>query len=146
MHEIREAVAPSDIASVRQLFAEYVRAVDAPCCFIDFDRELAALPGGYECLLLAPEAGCVGLRRIDPQTAEIKRLFVRPAHRGTGLGRALLEEAIAQARKRGRTRVVLDTLPSMSEAHGLYRAFRFREIPPYLAAPTPGATCFELTL
>ncbi|HYG54186.1 MAG TPA: GNAT family N-acetyltransferase [Burkholderiales bacterium] len=146
MRAIREAVTPADVAAVRELFAEYVRAVDAPCCFVDFERELAALPEGYESLLLADGRGCVALRRIDAATAELKRLYVRPSHRGTGLGRGLLEAAIAVARERGYRRVVLDTLPSMAEAHGLYQRFRFREIPPYLAAPTPGATCFELSL
>jgi putative acetyltransferase len=146
MREIREATTPADVAAIRELFAEYVRSVDAPCCFVDFERELAGLPDGYEILFLAPGAGCVGMRRIDAATAEVKRLFVRPAHRGEGLGRALLERAIEAARKRGYRRVVLDTLPTMGEAHGLYRAFRFSEIPPYLAAPTPGATCFGLNL
>jgi GNAT superfamily N-acetyltransferase len=146
MQRVKVATAPADIAAVRELFAEYVRSVDAPCCFVDFEKELAALPGGYEVLLLAPEAGCVGVRRLDATTAEVKRLFVRPAHRGKGLGRALLQKAIGEARKRGYRRVVLDTLPSMAEAQALYQAFRFREIPPYLPAPTPGATCFELSL
>ncbi len=146
MLDVREAATPADIAAVRDLFAEYVRAVNAPCCFVDFERELAALPGGYEVLLLAPEAGCVGMRRLDAPTAEIKRLYVRPAWRGKGLGRALLERTLEAAKQRGCRRVVLDTLPTMAEAHGLYQAFRFREIPPYLATPTPGATCFELSL
>ena len=146
MQRVKEATAPADIDVVRGLFAEYVRSVDAPCCFVDFEKELSALPAGYEVLLLAMEAGCVGVRRIDPGTAEVKRLYVRPAHRGEGLGRALLEAALREARKRGYRRVVLDTLPGMTEAQGLYQAFRFREIPPYLATPTPGATCFELSL
>jgi len=146
MQRVKEATAAADIAVVRELFAEYVRYVDAPCCFVDFDQELSALPGGYEVLLLAMGAGCVGLRRIDAVTAEVKRLYVRPAHRGEGLGRALLEAAIEGARKRGFRRVVLDTLPKMREAQALYQALRFQKIPPYLAAPTPGATCFELSL
>jgi GNAT superfamily N-acetyltransferase len=146
MQRVKEATSPGDIAGVRELFAEYVRSVDAPCCFVDFEKELAALPAGYELLLLAPEAGCVGLRRIDPATAEVKRLYVRPAHRGKGLGRELLERAIREAKTRGYRRVVLDTLPTMSEARELYKAFRFQEIPPYLPAPTPGATCFGLSL
>ena len=146
MQRVKEATTPADVAAVRQLFAEYVRSVDAPCCFVDFEKELAALPGGYELLLLAADAGCVGMRRIDRTTAEIKRLYVRQAHRGKGLGRELLECAIGEAKKRGYGRVVLDTLSSMREAHGLYQAFAFREIPPYLPAPTPGATCFGLNL
>jgi GNAT superfamily N-acetyltransferase len=146
MQRVKEATAPADVAAVRELFAEYVRSVDAPCCFVDFEKELSALPAGYEVLLLATDAGCVGLRRVDPVTAEVKRLYVRPAYRGKGWGRALLEAVIRKAGERGYRRVVLDTLPRMTEARALYQVFRFREIPPYLAAPTPGATCFELSL
>jgi ribosomal protein S18 acetylase RimI-like enzyme len=76
----------------------------------------------------------------------MKRLYVRSAHRGRGLGRALAEAAIAAAREAGCARIVLDTLPKMREARALYDLLGFRQIPPYLAAPTPGALCFELRL
>ena len=136
------------------LFAEYARAVDAPCCFVGLERELATLPGEYAPpagrLLLALDAlssaGCVALRPLDAGTAEIKRLYVRPAYRGQGLGRALAEAAIAAARQTGRSRVVLDTLPSMDGAIALYRSLDFKEVAPYLAAPTPGAVCYQLRL
>ena len=150
MAAVRQASTPSEIASVRSLFAEYVRGVDEPCCFIGFDRELAELPRGYRRLLLAEEdgvaAGCVALRELDRRTAEVKRLYVRPAFRGAGLGVRLLNEAIQAARSDGFDRVVLDSLPKMREALALYAALGFREVPPYLAEPTPGARCFELRL
>jgi ribosomal protein S18 acetylase RimI-like enzyme len=84
------------------------------------------------------------MRVLDPDTAEMKRLYVRDAHRGRGLGRALAEVAIAAAREAGCRRIVLDTLPKMRAARELYRALDFRPIPPYLKNPTPGALCFEL--
>jgi ribosomal protein S18 acetylase RimI-like enzyme len=147
---LREASTPADLESVRRLFSEYARAVDAPCCFAGFEQEVAALPRGYALLLLAGEAevpaGCVALRRLDARTAEIKRLYVRPDARGRGTARALMEAAIGAARKDGCERVVLDSLPSMREALALYRTLGFREVPPYLADPTPGASCFELKL
>jgi putative acetyltransferase len=150
MAEVREASAPADLGSVRELFAEYARAVDEPCCFAGFECELAALPRGYIALLLALEdgaaAGCVGLRALDGASAEMKRLYVRPAYRGRGIGRTLAEAAIAAARKGGYARVLLDSLPKMREAIALYGELRFREVPPYLAEPTPGARCFELRL
>jgi GNAT superfamily N-acetyltransferase len=147
MSRIAEASAPQDVAKVRELFAEYARAVAEPCCFADFERELAALPAGYQLLLLAGDAaGCVGVRRLDAATAEIKRLYVRPQHRGQGLGRALAETSIAWARTHGYSRVVLDTLPKMGEARALYRQLQFEEVPPYLPVPTPGAICFALSL
>jgi GNAT superfamily N-acetyltransferase len=151
---IAGAAGAADLALVRELFAEYVRAVDAPECFEGFERELAGLPGEYGPpggrLLLArcagEAAGCAGVRRLDPGTAEIKRLYVRPRYRGTGAGRRLAETAIAEARAGGCKRVVLDTLPFMREAMSLYRALGFRETAPYLARPTPGSVCFSLSL
>jgi len=150
MATLVEATAPADLESVRELFVEYARGVDEPCCFTSFDAEVAALPHGYFALLLAKEgaaaAGCVGLRRLDGRTAEMKRLYVRSEYRGCGIGRALAEAAIAAARSAGHRRVVLDSLPKMSAAQSLYRLLDFREVAPYLAEPTPGATCFELSL
>lgn len=147
---LREASTPADVAAARELFAEYASAVDAPCCFAGFERELAGLPSGYFLILLAIEndapAGCVALRAHDAHSAEVKRLYVRPACRGKGLGRTLIEAAIGAARARGYARVLLDSLPSMREALALYRELDFREVPPYLAEPTPGARCFELKL
>ena len=154
MANIVHATQASGIAAVGALFAEYARAVDAPCCFVGLERELATLPGEYAPpagrLFLALDAlsstGCVALRPLDADTAEIKRLYVRPAYRGQGAGRALAEAAIAAARRTGRRRVVLDTLPSMGEAIALYRSLDFKECAPYLATPTPGAVCYQLTL
>jgi|SRR5688572_1718076 ribosomal protein S18 acetylase RimI-like enzyme len=150
MARLREASAPADVESARELFAEYARAVDAPCCFAGLEREIHELPRGYRLLLLAYEddnlAGCVALRELDRATAEVKRLYVRRAYRGRGTGRALIEAALGAARNAGYARVVLDSLPGMRQALALYRALGFCEIPPYLAEPTPGATCFELEL
>jgi len=150
MARLREASAPDDLDVVRTLFAEYARSVDEPCCFAGFERELADLPKGYVVLFLSYEeavpAGCVGLRELDRGTAEMKRLYVRSAWRGRGLGRALAQAAIAAARAAGYRRIVLDSLPKMREARELYRSLDFRETAPYLAEPTPGADCFERTL
>jgi len=146
MARLAEATDAAGIARVRELFAEYARLVDEPRCFADFDRELASLPGEYRLFLLEDAAGCVALRFLAPDTAEMKRLYVRGAHRGRGLGRMLAETAIAAAREAGCARIVLDTLPKMREAQSLYQALGFRKIPPYLSAPTPGALCFELSL
>ena len=150
MATLCEARAPADLDAVRSLFAEYAQAVDEPCCFAGFEHELAALPLGYLRLLLAREdgapAGCVALRTLDSRSAEMKRLYVRPAYQGRGLGRALAEAVVAAARDAGYERIMLDTLPKMHAALGLYRSLEFREVPPYLAQPTPGASCFELRL
>jgi len=146
MSRLVEATSAAQIAAVRKLFAEYVRMVDAPACFVGFEQELASLPGEYRLLLADEDAGCVALRMLTPHTAEMKRLYVRPAQRGKGLGRALAEGAIAAAREAGCTRIVLDTLPQMREAQAMYALLGFKPIGPYLQEPTPGALCFELRL
>ena len=146
MAKLVEATRAEQVAVVRGLFAEYARLVDEPCCFVDFERELEALPGAYRLFLADEAAGCVAVRLLDPGTAEMKRLYVRPSHRGKGLGRALAELAIRAAREAGCARIVLDTLPKMREAQVLYQALKFRPIGPYLEKPTPGALCFELSL
>jgi len=146
MATLVEATGSAQVAVVRELFAEYARLVNEPCCFADFDRELAELPGPYRLFLADDAAGCVGVRLLDPHTAEMKRLYVRAAHRGRGLGRALAEAAIAAAREAGCARMVLDTLPKMRDAQALYALLGFRPTTPYLTEPTPGAICFELIL
>src|SRR5688572_22086513 len=146
MARLAEATGAAEIALVRELFAEYARMVDEPCCFADLERELTALPGEYRLFLADGAAGCVGIRMLDPQTAEMKRLYVRAAYRGKGLGRALAEAAIGAARQARCERIVLDTLPKMREAQALYGLLGFKRINPYLREPTPGAICFELRL
>ena len=138
MARLAEATAPADVALVRELFAEYARGVGEPCCFEEFEA--------HKLFLLADGAGCVALRILDRDTAEMKRLYVRSMHRGKGLGRALAQAAIAAARNAGCARIVLDSLPQMTEAQALYRALSFQPIAPYLKNPTPGALCFELRL
>jgi GNAT superfamily N-acetyltransferase len=153
MSGIRIAQSESEIGAIRLLFREYASGANAPECFVALEAELASLPGDYAPpqgrLFLAGDAvpaGCVALRRLDADSAEIKRLYVRETHRGSGLGRLLATAAIDAARASGARRVLLDTLPSMREAHALYRSLGFRETAAYLAAPTPGATCFALEL
>ncbi|MGQ0731817.1 GNAT family N-acetyltransferase [Acidovorax sp.] len=146
MARLAEATDAAALVKVRELFAEYARLVDEPCCFVDFQQELDSLPGAYRLFLLDDGAGCVALRLLGDDTTEMKRLYVRQAHRGKGYGRVLAEAAIAAAREAGCARIVLDTLPKMHEAQALYRALHFRPIGSYLANPTPGALCFELSL
>jgi len=139
------------LEEARSLFLEYWSSFGFTPCFQGFDGELAALPGAYGpprgALLLAPGDGCVGVRPLDAATAEMKRLYVRPQARGTGLGRVLARAAVAHAREAGFSRLVLDTLPDkMAEAVALYRSMGFADTAPYLPEPTPGALCLELRL
>ena len=139
---------------MRELFREYEQALGVDLCFQGFAAELAGLPGEYAPprgrLYLADAAGaiagCAGLRPASETAAELKRLYVRPQFRGQHLGRELAERAIADARALGLSAVVLDTLPSMREAHALYAALGFRECAPYTASAVPGTQFLELLL
>lgn len=140
----------SEVEEARVLFREYAASLPFALDFQDFDQELADLPGPYApprgALLLARGEGCVGLRPLDPTTCELKRLYVRPSTRGTGLGRRLAEAIVAEARSLGYARMRLDTLPGMEAAQSLYARLGFYEIEGYRPNPIPGARFLELEL
>ena len=155
MIEIVPAHTPDQIEEARQLFKEYVAWLEIDLCFQNFDVELAGLPGDYApprgCLLLAVDgdqiAGCIALRKIADGICEMKRLFVRAAFRGKGLGRELADNIIRNATKIGYERMRLDTLPGrMDKAIALYRELGFKEIAPYYNNPVPDAMFMELVL
>ncbi len=141
---IRAAEA-ADVETVRELLGEYAAGLGVDLSFQNFEAELADPLGFYELVLLA-EGGCVALRRIDDETCEMKRLYVRDAARGSGLGRRLAEALLAEARARGYRRMLLDTLPTMTAARSLYATLGFVETEPYRYNPVPGTTFLELSL
>jgi putative acetyltransferase len=150
-----QAESPDQIAAIRELFVEYVQSLGFSLCFESFDQELAALPGDYAPpdgrLLLATSngdpAGCVALRKLEPEICEMKRLYVRPRYRGKSLGRELAEKIIAEARQLGYKKLRLDTFEAiMKPAVAMYRQLGFREIPPYRPNPIDGALYMELQL
>jgi ribosomal protein S18 acetylase RimI-like enzyme len=144
-HSVIRPAQPDDLEAVQGLLREYAASLQFDLSFQDFDSELADPLAFYELVLLAEE-GCVALRRLAGSTCEMKRLYVRPAARGNGLGRQLAEAVIAAARTRGYKRMLLDTLPTMNAAQTLYRSLGFRETEPYRFNPVPGTSFLELQL
>jgi putative acetyltransferase len=144
------AAAADDGAAVRALFREYFAWLGPEGWFNDLEAELAALPGGYDALLVARDGeevvGCVGLRPLGDGVCEMKRLYVRPAGRGSGAGRALVEAIVEEARRLGFRTMRLDTLPTMAAAQALYRSLGFTEIERYNDNPIEGVRFFELSL
>lgn len=140
----------NDLADVSALFHAYAATLPVDLNAQRFIEEVADLPGAYGApagaLLIARSddggaLGCVALRRLDDAACEMKRLYVDPATRGSGLGRALVEAVIEQGRRLGYREIKLDTLPHMQSALALYRRLGFKQIAPYGNHPYPGLIC-----
>ena len=158
--EIVEVAGYGRLEQVRALFREYQAEVGAHTGHEQvmpaqpFEQELSRLPGDYAppggalfvALVNGATAGCVALRPLPNAVVELKRLYVGPLYRGQSLGRRLVQAAMDHAARKGAKALRLDTLSFMRSAAHVYRAMGFVEIPPYLAQPTPGARCFEITL
>lgn len=168
----RIAIVPADnpvrIAAVRELFKEYAASLSFNLCFQNFEEELARLPGEYApwsgMLLLGlvddQPAGCVASHRLEGEMAgghgnllggsdvcEMKRLYVRPAFRGCGVGAELVNSILECAAAIGYRKMRLDTVPSeMGKAVEMYRKIGFVEIPPYRKNPVPGAKYMEVNI
>lgn len=142
------------LVQARTLLLEYAESLNVDLAFQNFDRELAEFPANYlppaGSLLLASRheglAGSVAMRRLDKEICEMKRLYVRPAYRGCGVGRALADAIIDAAKRAGYRRMRLDTLPGMGDAQRLYGILGFREIAAYYENPIAGTKYMELDL
>ncbi|HVO76887.1 MAG TPA: GNAT family N-acetyltransferase [Candidatus Bathyarchaeia archaeon] len=154
MLKIIDAISPAEMPLVRSLFEEYAASLDIDLCFQGFDRELETLPGGYAppegtiviAFIDGEAAGVVALRPVDGVSCEMKRLFVRPEHRGKGVGRALVLAVIERAKEIGYAAMKLDTLESMTEANALYASVGFTKCAPYRYNPCEGPVFLELQL
>jgi carbonic anhydrase len=143
-----------ELERVRQFFRNYAAWLGVDLGFQNFDAEMAHLPGAYAApqgrLFLAEidgePAGCVGVRPLSDGVCELKRLYVEPAFRGLGAGRALIMAAIRAAREIGYRHLMLDTLPNMRMAVRLYRELGFSAAPAYYPSPVEGTQFLALDL
>jgi GNAT superfamily N-acetyltransferase len=152
---IRPVRSPDDLAATMMLFNAYAAFLGIDLSYQNFADEMAAMPGKYAppkgALLLArgPDGaalGCVGLRALDDGACEMKRLYVTPQGRGLGLGRALAEAVVGEARRIGYEEMRLDTLPRLAAAIALYEDMGFVRIPAYYDTPIAGTLFFALSL
>lgn len=158
MIELAKPLFPQDAPLVRDIFREYAQSLGVDLCFQNFEAELSGLPGDYAeprgaLMIVKVEgavAGCCALRPLDTVdyagASEMKRLFVRPAFRGLGLGRQLAEAVLDMARQAGYDCVLLDTLSDMESARALYEDLGFEEVPPYYHNPIAGAHYLKVQL
>ena len=148
------AQSPADFDDARKLFIDYAESLGFSLSFQGFEDELGHLPGKYAapkgCIFLAWDeldcVGCAGLRPLSDYVCEMKRLYVKPLYRGTGLGRLLAEKIVQLGINKKYTRMQLDTLDSMQSAVGLYKSLGFVETDQYYNNPHPEVVFFELTL
>lgn len=144
----------NELEEVRSLFREYEAFLGVDLCFQDFERELGELPGKYApptgALFLARVEGniegCVALRDLGEGVCEMKRLFVRPACRGRGLGRKLADRVVAEARTLGYRKMRLDTFDFLDGAVHIYEAMGFARIGSYYGNPHDEVQYWELDL
>lgn len=156
MTDIILANSQEDFTEAARLFREYAQWLNIDLCFQGFEEELGKLDQMYAApsggLLLCRDtgsglyAGCVGVRMLDHETAELKRMYLQDAYRGLGIGKLLLTESLALAQTLGYRRVRLDTLNHMTPAMELYKRAGFYDIPAYYHNPEPGVVYFEKTL
>jgi GNAT superfamily N-acetyltransferase len=152
---IAQAESAADIAAVAALFQYYAASLEVDLAYQGFEAELDGVPGKYAppagALLLARNCdgvtvGCVALRPLGDGACEMKRLYLAPSQRGTGLGLALAQAVIAAARAAGHREMLLNSLPSMKGAQSLSRRLGFEEIAPYYPSPVEGTVFMRLRL
>jgi putative acetyltransferase len=154
MSEIKPANFPDDLEHVIAILSEYVASPSVSLAFQNYEAEFAALPGKYAapdgCLLLAWKGpavvGCAALRRVDENTCEMKRVYVRPDARGENLGRRLIERILDEARAAGYSRICLDVLPEFAAAQRIYESLGFQTAAPVTFNPVPGTRYLALEL
>ena len=142
------------IETARSMLIAYQSEFESTSCFFTFEQELANLPGPYSpprgAFWLAQAdgspVGCVAVRPLTQSECEMKRLYVCPGSRGSGVGRQLVEHCLTWAKFLGYALMRLDTVPTMAAAQRLYESLGFVETEPYYSAPVVGVRCLARSL
>jgi len=148
------ATTAEDFELGKKLFEEYAQSLGVDLSFQDFAKELYTIDVQYShpegALLLAwaesKAIGCAGIRKLDDEVAELKRMYIRGEYRGYGIGVQILEQSLLKAKELGYKKIRLDTLKTMEKAQALYRSFGFYEIPSYRFNPLEGTIYMEKAL
>ncbi len=152
--EIRDLNFAHELPAALDIFRAYVASPSVSLDWQGHAAEFADLAAHYGpphgCLVLAWRGdavlGCAALRRVDAQTGELKRVYVRPAARGLRLGEQLVQAVLARARSMGYARLALDVLPEFQAAQRLYEKLGFVAAPPVSHNPVPGTRFLALNL
>ncbi len=152
--KIKKAEEEKDFEQAKTLFKEYADSLSYTLDIQGFQKEVENLPGEYAppdgFILLAfvedQLAGCVALKKLNEETCEMLRMFVRPDFRQKGVGRAMAEKTIEEARKIGYKKMWLDMVESMKNALGLYQSLGFSKIKPFREISRGNAVFMELNL
>lgn len=148
------ATTEEDFETGKILFTEYAASLGVDLSFQNFETELNTINKQYSKpaggLLLAfingVAAACAGVRKLAEETAELKRMYVKPGYRGYRLGAGLLQRSLELAKELGYEKIRLDTLQNMTRAKELYTSFGFYEIPSYRFNPLEGTVYMEKQL
>ena len=152
--DIRSARFPEDRDAVIAIFREYIGSASVDLRFQDYEAEFATLPGRYaapqgQILLVWQDKqvlGCAALRPVDDHQCEMKRVYLHPSTRNTGLGRRLVERIVHEARAASYRRICLDVLPEFTAATHIYETLGFQPAPPVSFNPVPGTKFLALNL
>lgn len=148
------AQSKEDFDACKEIISEYLETLGIDLAYMDVAKEFSSIEqkyAGNEGVLILAIAelqpiGCVGVRRIDAEIAELKRLYVRASHRGGKIGLTLLNKALEEAHSLGYKKIRLDVIPTLQKAKELYLSMGFCEIPAYFNNPIQGTTFMEKDL
>jgi len=154
MFEVVRAVFPDDLKDVLDLYHEYIGSTSVDLSFQGNEEEFNKLAEKYnssysKIFLLKKDSkavGCAAFRKLDENTCEMKRVYIRPSARGCNQGAKLVDRVLREAVASGYEKICLDVLPEFKTALQLYRSYGFTDHPPVTNNPVPGTHFLGLDL